>query len=121
MEYLSLGCYRDDSQTHALLSLESENATFLDGPYQTRENAIMKCALEAANNDYKAFALQNGGECFSGFDAQSSYAMYGKTNCPDGEKGGNLVNEVYLLGGWFIVQVDFILNILKEIKGPLSP
>lgn len=94
-----MGCFNDDSQAHALMSMESENTTFLDGPYQTRENAIMKCALEAAKNDFKVFALQNGGECYSGSDAVSSYSLYGNTSCPQGGKGGNLVSEVYLLGG----------------------
>lgn len=92
-----MGCFNDDS--NALLSLETGNATYLDGHYQTRENSIMKCALEAVKNDFKVFALQNGGECFSGSHAHSSYFMYGNTSCPEGGKGGHLVNEVYLLGG----------------------
>ena len=96
-----MGCFNDDSQSPALLSMESENATFLDGPYQSRKNAIRKCALEAAKNDFKVFALQSGGKCFSGSDVDSSYSMYGSTNCPQGGKGGHLVNEVYLLGGQF--------------------
>ena len=79
-------------------SLESENATFLDKNYQTRENAIVKCALEAAMNGYSVFAVQNGA-CYSGIDAQSNYSMYGNTSCPAGGKGHYLVNEVYLLGG----------------------
>lgn len=79
--------------------MESQNATYLDGSFQLRENSIMKCALEAVKNDFKVFALQNGGQCFSGPDAYSNYKMYGSTNCPQGGKGGHLVNEVYLLGG----------------------
>ena len=115
MEYLSLGCFKDNSEASALLSLETENATFLDGPYQSRKNAVMKCALEAAKNDFKVFAIQNGGECFSGYDAHSSYSMYASTDCPDDDDAddsgddddddddddgsGYYVNEVFLIGG----------------------
>ena len=99
MEYLSLGCFYDNSQAHAIRSLESENATYLDGSFQSRGKAVKKCALEAAKNGFSAFAVQNGGACFSDADAQSNYSMYGNTNCPAGGKGGPNVNEVYLLGG----------------------
>ena len=99
MEYLSLGCYRDSPQAHAIGSLERANTSLLDGPYKTRENAIGKCALEAAKNGYSVFAIQNGGACFSDFYAEKMYSMYGKTSCPAGGKGGPLVYEVYLLGG----------------------
>lgn len=99
MEYLSLGCYHDSSQAHTIGSLESANASLLDGPYKTRENAIVKCALEAAKNGYSVFAIQNGGACFSDSYAVKMYSMYGKTSCPAGGKGGPLVYEVYLLGG----------------------
>ena len=116
LEYLSLGCFVDDANTHALISMENGNATFLDVPYRTRDKAVMKCALEAAKNDYKAFALQNGGECFSGSAALSRYAMYGDAHCPDGGKGGPLINEVYLLGGWLMFSVNIKLDVLQDNK-----
>lgn len=116
LEYLSLGCFVDDANAHALISMENGNATFLDVPYRTRDKAVMKCALEAAKNDYKVFALQNGGECFSGSAALSRYAMYGDAHCPDGGKGGPLINEVYLLGGWLIFSVNIKLDVLQDNK-----
>ena len=75
------------------------NATYLDRPYNTRDNAIFKCALEAAKMGYKAFAVQDGGACFSGPFAHLNYSVYGGANCPSGGKGGDLVSELYLLGG----------------------
>ena len=116
LEYLSLGCFVDDANAHALISMENGNATFLDVPYRTRDKAVMKCALEAAKNDYKVFALQNGGECFSGSAALSRYAMYGDAHCPDGGKGGPLINEVYLLGGWLMFSVNIKLDVLQDNK-----
>ena len=99
VEYLSLGCFVDNAQAHALHSMENENSTYLDGSYQTRTNAVKKCALEAAKRGFQAFAVQNGGACFSDAGALVNYSMYGNTSCPQGGKGGHLVNEVYLLGG----------------------
>ena len=97
MEFLSLGCFLDNNETRAIPSLESVNATYLDGPYQTRENATKKCALQAAKMGYNVFALQDGGACFSGAHAHFNYSVYGPAMC--GEKGGPLENAVYLLGG----------------------
>ena len=120
VEYLSLGCFVRDLNSSALISMEIENATFLDGDFQTRDNAVMKCALEAAKNDYKVFALQNGGECFSGSEALNSYAMHGYTHCPNGGKGGHLINEVYLLGGWSMLFVHIKLDVLQGHKKPVK-
>ena len=99
MEFLSLGCFADNNETRAILSLESVNATYLDGPYQTRKNAVKKCALESAKMGYNVFAVQDGGECFSGAYAQFNYSIHGSAMCLSGGKGGPLVSDVYLLGG----------------------
>ena len=99
LEWLSLGCFLDDNDTRAISSLESVNATYLDGPFKTRENAIKKCALEAAKMGYKVFAVLDGGACYSGPNAYLNYPVHNATNCT-GEKGGLLVNHVFLLGGW---------------------
>ena len=102
VEYLTLGCFIDNNNTRAIPSLESVNATYLDGPFRTRDNAITKCALEAAKMGYKMFAVQDGGACYSGPNAHYNYSVHGAISCPAGGKGGDLVNEVYLLGGWCI-------------------
>ena len=103
MEYLSLGCFNDQNDTRAIPSLESSNATYLKGSNQTRENAVLKCALEAAKMGYKAFAVQDGGACYSSPFAHLNYSVFGVTNCPPGGKGGHLVSEVYLLGGAYLL------------------
>lgn len=102
VEYLSLGCFHDRNNTPVISSLESISATYLKGPYQTRENAVKKCALEAAKVGFKAFALQDGGACLSGSFAHVNYSIYGETECPPGGKGGPNVSEVYLRGGEFV-------------------
>ena len=94
MEFLSLGCFRDNNETRAIPSLESVNATYLDGPYQTRENATKKCALEAAKMGYNVFALQDGGACLSGAHAHFNYSVHGHDlMCGENQ------SAVYLLGG----------------------
>ena len=102
VEYLSLGCFHDRNNTPVIPSLESISATYLNGPYQTRENAVKKCALETAKVGFKAFALQDGGACLSGPFAHVNYSIYGETECPPGGKGRPNVSEVYLLGGKFV-------------------
>ncbi|KAL9959813.1 hypothetical protein ACROYT_G033169 [Oculina patagonica] len=97
-EYISLGCFNDSNVTPAIPSLESENATYLDGNFTTRSNPMEKCALEAAKMGYKVFALQDGGACHSGPYAHLNYSIYGPGTCaPDG-LGGVLGKDVYLLG-----------------------
>ena len=105
VEYLSLGCFHDRNNTPVIPSLESISATYLNGPYQTRENAVKKCALETAKVGFKAFALQDGGACLSGFFAHVNYSIYGETECPPGGMGGQNVSEVYLLGGKFVFYI----------------
>ena len=89
MEYLELGCVADASQN--MSSLESENATYLDGDFGTRENAVKKCALEAAKNGYKLFVTRKNA-CHSSADAHL------KTDSEECYPG-NEDNKVYLVGG----------------------
>lgn len=67
MEYLPLGCFTNASQT--IPSLESDNATYLDGDFEIRENVVKKCALETAKKGYKLFVMHNLKACHSGPDA----------------------------------------------------
>ena len=102
LDYKHLGCFQDNNVTSVIPSLESENATYLDGNFSTRTNPIKKCALEAAKMGYRVFALQGGGACHSGPHAHLNYSVYGAGFCGldlDG-LGDVLVNDVYLLGGW---------------------
>ena len=102
VEYMFLGCFQDSNVTSVIPSLESENATYLDGNFTTRTNRIEKCALEAAKMGYRVFALQGGGACHSGPHAHLNYSVHGVENCgiADPKLGDVLLNAVYLLGGW---------------------
>ena len=100
MEYIHLGCFQDNNVTSVIPSLESENATYLDGNFTTRTNRVKKCALEAAKMGYRGFALQGGGACHSGPHAHLNYSVYGGGACGSGGLGAVLGNDVYLLGGW---------------------
>ena len=52
----------------------------------------------AKKNGFKVFALQDGGQCFSGPNAEKTYRKYGSTNnCPSNGLGTNWVNNVYKL------------------------
>ena len=98
VEFLHLGCFGDRNTSQAIPSLESDNATYLDDDFKTRDDAIKKCALEAAKKGYKVFAIQNFGACHSGPHAHLNYSVYGKEICSGG-KGDVFKNDVYLLGG----------------------
>ena len=110
VDFLSLGCFIDIKDTSTFSSLETVNATYLDGPFNTRKNAVLKCALESAKMDYKAFAVFDGGACYSGPFAHFNYSIYNATSCPTGGEGGLLVSEVYLLGGEFYGHYIMVVN-----------
>lgn len=101
VEYIFLGCFQDNNVTSVIPSLESQNATYLDGDFTTRANRIEKCALEAAKMGYRVFALQDGGACHSGPHAHLNYSVHGEETCggPEPELGDVLLNAVFLLGG----------------------
>lgn len=69
----------------------------LNDDYKKRLNPITKCANAAKAYGYKIFAVQNGGQCFSGMEAEKTYTTYGpSTGCRFGV-GGTLSNDVYTL------------------------
>ena len=43
------------------------------------------------------FAIQNGGACFSGPNAESTYKRYGASDACKGGRGGAFANSVYKL------------------------
>ena len=64
-----------------------------------RENAIGKCALVAKKLGYKAFAVQDGGMCFSSSSAHKTFSIYGKSvKCKNNGKGGDEASHVYVIG-----------------------
>ena len=95
--FVHLGCYKD---------LLNHSMTLLDGKYDLvdddafqRKYPVEKCAVVALYQGYSVFALQNGGQCYSGPDAESVYDQHGPAvNCTGG-LGGSLANDVYKLQG----------------------
>ena len=72
----------------------------LDGPYDSRKNAIAKCAVAAMRKGYRMFAVQHGGWCAASATAHHTFDKYGiSAVCRDDGKGGVLANEVYVFKG----------------------
>lgn len=57
--------------------MEHKHPLLYEDDYKTRTNALMKCAEAALDNNFTIFSVQNGGQCFSGKDAEQSYMEYG--------------------------------------------
>lgn len=99
-EYQSLGCWADtlnwrNPKSRALNSLEGLDPRIM-GDYHARKQPISKCAEIARGLGYKIFAIQNGGQCFSG-PVTRNYKMYGSSEkCKNGV-GGPSANDVYKL------------------------
>ena len=98
LNYVSVGCYKDTGD-RAIPTLEGKYPLF-DGHYSHRLNAIAKCAVAALKRKYRIFAVQHGGECFGGANAQKTFDKYGKsTACGNDGEGGVWANRVYLTKG----------------------
>ena len=68
----------------------------------SRQNPIHKCYLAALRRGYQVFAVQHGGQCFSGPTAHLTYSKYGPSNdCEADDEGGPGANQVYNITGWF--------------------
>ena len=68
----------------------------LDGHYQSRVDAIMKCAEAAHSRGFKVFAIQDGGWCGSSGNAECTYTQQGpSTACNADGEGGAGANQVY--------------------------
>ena len=75
-EFKSLGCWKD-TWDRAIPLMEKKHAMLFESDYQKRSNALMKCAEAALDNNFTIFSLENGGQCFSGKDADKTYMKYG--------------------------------------------
>ena len=53
--------------------------------------------LMKINSFHIVFAIQNGGACFSGPNAESTYKRYGASDACKGGRGGAFANSVYKL------------------------
>ena len=102
--FLTLGCWKDkcnaDCSQRLLENMEGKsqyiNAT-LYGHYKRRSNAVHRCADAALDLGYDIFAIQDGGQCFSGKDAGKKYKDNGKSTDCASMKGGPLANDVYTI------------------------
>eukprot|EP00794_Sanderia_malayensis_P011221 gene11221-12400_t len=91
------GCWKDfDMSAFALPLLEGTDAA-LTGPYKRRQDPVNDCATVVQNRGYSVFAIQNGGACFSGANAETTYKRYGQSDACKGGRGGAFANSVYKL------------------------
>ena len=59
---------------------------------------MKKCALVAKQQSFKAFAVENGGQCFGGKNLLQIYKKYGRSrDCANNGRGGDYAMEVYVL------------------------
>ena len=80
-------------------SLEN-TSPLLGSGYRIRKDSINKCARVAKEHGFLAFAIENGGQCFSGDKLLKRYKMYGKSrDCAKDGRGGDYAMEVYSLAG----------------------
>lgn len=90
VDYYRKGCYKDSSPR----AMGEHLGTF------TGPDAVLKCYHVARFKMYKAFGVQNGGECYSSVDAETSYDKYGVgSDCRDGT-GSSTSNDVYMAPGF---------------------
>jgi len=112
--YLSLGCWKDqcipsnqNCSRRVLESLEKKatyagpgSSIFYNGThgthYKRRPDAVKKCMVAAISFGYDVFAVQDGGQCFSGANAGTAYKTEKSRDC-DGLKGGPMANDVFII------------------------
>lgn len=88
-----IGCYKDNPE-RAIPLLEAMSP-LLDGSYVQRPAAIRRCAKVAYDLKLDVFAVQNGGQCLGGPDANLNYKKYGSsTQCRENGRGGPWANQV---------------------------
>ena len=72
----------------------------LKDSYDSRQNPTHKCYLAALKRGYQVFAVQHGGQCFSGPAAQQTYNKSGPSDaCEADGEGGPGANQVYNITG----------------------
>ena len=88
--YRKIGCFVDKSKR----AITYSGKTFTGTPAEK----INKCATLASCRGFDTFAVQYGGQCFTGPDAKNTYKKYGEGfGCHNG-LGGTWRNDVYFFG-----------------------
>ncbi|XP_077973745.1 uncharacterized protein LOC120347843 [Styela clava] len=108
--WTDLGCWKDVQNDRAIPSADANLITDSGNP-KLRKDAIRLCAEYADSMGFSVFALQDGGSCFTGVNAHTTYNKHGESSeCKNDGEGGYLANQVYkirenwhTLGCW----VDF--------------
>ncbi|XP_065055660.1 uncharacterized protein LOC135684164 isoform X2 [Rhopilema esculentum] len=91
------GCWRDFDMSAFAIPLLEGTDPLLTGIYKKRDDPVNDCATVSQHRGYSVFAIQNGGACFSGPKAASSYKRYGPSESCKGGRGGAFSNSVYKL------------------------
>lgn len=99
--YIAIGCYKDRRKRAVGRMIASYR--------RLRRRAIYRCYRKARRLGYTVFALQNGGECFSGSRAHRTYMRYGLSKrCRNGI-GGPWANNVYIIRK-FVLSLKYVLQ-----------
>ena len=77
--FADIGCY-SDCWKRAIPTMEGNHDLLMDDDYKKRADALQKCAEAALDRGFKYFAIQNGGQCFAGFNGEKRYNMYGHSD-----------------------------------------
>ena len=83
------GCYNDKRRRAIRYRL---------GNFHRRRDPVSACAAAALRRRFKVFAVENGGECYSGRSAHRTYNRYGPTNRCKRGRGGPWAMDVYKFG-----------------------
>jgi len=59
----------------------------------------LACYQKAKSKNYKVFALQNNGECWTGPDAHTTYDKHGQSGVCRNNLGGAWANDVFIVEG----------------------
>jgi DNA-binding beta-propeller fold protein YncE len=102
LEFVALGCFREDVLDPLIPSIEGSGefgetdiTGHLEGPYEGRFHAIASCARAAISRGYDMFAVRRQGECCAGEETPLRYRIKGaSTSCIDG-LGSRTDNSVY--------------------------
>lgn len=109
VEYKAVGCFADQTN-HAMPGADTLGLGDYDNThFQDRTHNISRCAEFAKLNGLRYFGIQNGGQCFTGPDAKSTYDKYGQANnCVNGT--GNVLGDKSLAN-----------SVYKWVENPPEP
>eukprot|EP00435_Cladocopium_sp_Y103_P068393 s216_g31.t1 len=99
LEYVSMGCWRENIESPWIPSIEGESLpwglNYLTGVPENRPDTITACAMATLRLGYEVFAIRQMGVCSTSKDAHLYFRFEGSsTSCSEG-KGGARDNSVY--------------------------